>query len=213
VFESGDKFLTRLSIQSLAVIRDSNFILSIVQWTLNNAVNEHAQYGRLVHLTGDTAEDWERERKRDNLLAVEGGRGRWGAKSYDCKKDLFSLNHSILSARYAYLPPNNRQYKMDTIWIKTAVDWLFNGKYSYPVSRGGHRHLQIGRMLDIHLISGPPPRPPPPDVCIQSVGICVARRGRKRFIASWGPHAPCTLHPAPHAPPPPQYRYRSKVEV
>ncbi len=30
--------------------------------------------------------------------------------------------------------------------------------------RGGHRHLQIGRMLDIDLISEPPPRPLPPDV-------------------------------------------------
>jgi hypothetical protein len=41
-------------------------------------------------------------------------------------------------------------------------------------SRGGHRHLQRGRMLDIDLISEPSPPPPPPDVCIQSVGICVA---------------------------------------
>jgi hypothetical protein len=38
------------------------------------------------------------------------------------------------------------------------------------VGRGGHQHLQIGRMLDIDLVSEPPP-----DVCIQSVGICVAR--------------------------------------
>jgi hypothetical protein len=28
-------------------------------------------------------------------------------------------------------------------------------------SRGGHRHLQIGRMLDIDLISGPPHAPSP----------------------------------------------------
>ncbi len=49
------------------------------------------------------------------------------------------------------------------------------GLESIP-GRGGHRHLQIGRMLDIDLIS----EAPPPDVCIQSVGICVARRGRKR---------------------------------
>jgi hypothetical protein len=42
-------------------------------------------------------------------------------------------------------------------------------------SRGGHQHLQIGRMLDIDLISEPPQRPLPPDVCTQSVGICVAR--------------------------------------
>ncbi len=63
--------------------------------------------------------------------------------------------------------------------------------------RGGHRHLQIGRTLDIDLIS----EHPLPDVCLQSVGICVARRGRKRFIASLAPHAP---------PPPPGHR--SKVE-
>jgi hypothetical protein len=45
-------------------------------------------------------------------------------------------------------------------------------------------------MLDIDLISELP-HTPPPQMC---VGICVARRGRKRFIASWGPqpHAPCT---------------------
>jgi hypothetical protein len=43
-------------------------------------------------------------------------------------------------------------------------------------NRGGHRHLQIGRMLDIDLISEPPtPHPLPPDVCTQKVGICVAR--------------------------------------
>ncbi len=42
-------------------------------------------------------------------------------------------------------------------------------------SRGGHQHLQIGRMFDIDLISEPPPCPLPPDACVQSVGICVAR--------------------------------------
>jgi hypothetical protein len=41
--------------------------------------------------------------------------------------------------------------------------------------RGGLRHLQIGRMLDIDLISEPPPRPLPLDVCFQGVGICMAR--------------------------------------
>jgi hypothetical protein len=29
------------------------------------------------------------------------------------------------------------------------------------ISRGGHRHLQIGRMLDIDLISEPPHAPSP----------------------------------------------------
>ncbi len=64
------------------------------------------------------------------------------------------------------------------------LNWFFNEEVSIlfciylldqkyiSVFRGGHRHLQIGRMLDINLIS----EPPPPDVCIQSVGICVARR-------------------------------------
>ncbi len=69
--------------------------------------------------------------------------------------------------------------------------------------RGGHRHLQIGWMLDIDLTSEAPPPPPPayPDVCIQSVGICVARRGRKLFIASLGQDVTyLSLHPMP--PPP-----------
>ncbi len=48
--------------------------------------------------------------------------------------------------------------------------------YKQMFIRGGQRHLQIGRMLDIYLISEPPPPPTaPPDVCIQSVGMCVAR--------------------------------------
>ncbi len=77
--------------------------------------------------------------------------------------------------------------------------------------RGGHRHLQIGRMLDIDLISEPPPppRPLPSDVCIQSVGIGVARGGRKRFLASWGLRmshiCQCTPCPSPQG-------SRSKVE-
>jgi hypothetical protein len=29
-------------------------------------------------------------------------------------------------------------------------------------ARGGHRHLQVGRMLDIDLVSEPPPPRPPP---------------------------------------------------
>ncbi len=70
---------------------------------------------------------------------------------------------------------------------------------SLPHPRGGHRHLQIGRMLDNDLILEPP-TPPPPNVCIQSVGICVA---------SWGLRmsriCPCTPCPSPQG-------YRSKVE-
>ena len=62
-------------------------------------------------------------------------------------------------------------------------------------SRGGHRHLQIGRCMY---------------VCIQSVGTLVARRGRKRFIASWCQDVTyLSLHPMP--PPPPRSKGR-KVE-
>jgi hypothetical protein len=60
--------------------------------------------------------------------------------------------------------------------------------------------MQIGRMLDIVLISEPRP---PPDVCIQSVRVCVARRGRNRFIASWGQDVTyLSLHPMAGPPPP-----------
>ncbi len=38
--------------------------------------------------------------------------------------------------------------------------------------------MQIGRMLDID--------PPPPQMHVSKVWEAVARRGRKRFIASWG---------------------------
>jgi hypothetical protein len=38
-------------------------------------------------------------------------------------------------------------------------------EHNTVLTRGGHRHLQIGRMLDIDLISEPP-RPLPIDVCI-----------------------------------------------
>jgi hypothetical protein len=55
------------------------------------------------------------------------------------------------------------------------------------------------RMLDIDLISEPPATPPPPDVCIQSVGICVARGAGS---SSWLPGVSgCHIFvPAPHAP-------------
>jgi hypothetical protein len=55
-----------------------------------------------------------------------------------------------------------------------------------PLSRGGHRHLQIGRLLDIDLISEPP-TPPPPRCKYPKCGNLCGQRGRKRFIASWGP--------------------------
>jgi hypothetical protein len=67
-------------------------------------------------------------------------------------------------------------------------------------SRGGHRHLQIGRMLDIDLISEPPP-PSPPRYMYTKCGNLCGQRGRKRFTASWGlrmPHiCPCTPCPSP----------------
>jgi hypothetical protein len=69
-------------------------------------------------------------------------------------------------------------------------------------TRGGHRHLQIGRMLDIGLISEPLTPPPHPRCMYPKCGNLVARRGRKRFIASWvrmSPICTCTL-----CPPPPQ---------
>jgi hypothetical protein len=72
--------------------------------------------------------------------------------------------------------------------------------------RGGHRHLQIGRMLDIDLISEPPR---PPRCMYPKCGILCGQRGRKRFIASLDlrmshicPCTPCLSPPG----------YRSKVE-
>ncbi len=95
-----------------------------------------------------------------------------------------------------------------TIHVVPPPFMLYRLRSIYRVAaRGGHRHLQKGWMLEIEiiLISEPPPAPPlpppPPDVCIQSVGICVARRGRKPFIASWGLRmshiCPCTPCPPP----------------
>jgi hypothetical protein len=79
-------------------------------------------------------------------------------------------------------------------------------------SRGGHRHLQIGRMLDIDLTSEPPHAPSPPDVCIQSVGIRVARRaGSDSYLA--GVSGCHIFVPAPHAPPPKGIGQRSKVVI
>ncbi len=68
-------------------------------------------------------------------------------------------------------------------------------------SRGGHRHLQIGRMLDIDLISEPPPTPPPHRCMHPKCGNLCGQRVRKRFIASWGLRmshiCPCTQCPSP----------------
>jgi hypothetical protein len=82
--------------------------------------------------------------------------------------------------------------------------WEGGGVYR----RGGYRHLQIGRMLDIDLISEPP-TPPPPKFMYPKCGNLCGQRGRKRFIASWGLRVshicPCTPCPSPQG-------YRSKVE-
>jgi hypothetical protein len=75
--------------------------------------------------------------------------------------------------------------------------------------RNGHRHLQIGRMLDIDLISEPPP--PPPRCIYSKCGNLCGQRGRKLAGVSR-----CYIFvPTPHAPPPPpQGRgQRSKVFI
>jgi hypothetical protein len=87
--------------------------------------------------------------------------------------------------------------------LKIAVVW--GGGL---LGRGGHQHLQIGRMLDIDLISEPP-TPPPPRCMYTKCGNLCGQSGRKRFITSWGLRmshiCPCTPCPSPQG-------YRSKVE-
>jgi hypothetical protein len=74
--------------------------------------------------------------------------------------------------------------------------------------RGGHRHLQIGRMLDIDLISEPP-RPSPPRCMYPKCGNLCGQRGRRQYVASWDLRMShlCPRTPCPSAP-----GYRSKVE-
>ncbi len=70
---------------------------------------------------------------------------------------------------------------------------------------------QIGRMLDIDLISEPP-HALPPNVCTQSVGICVARgAGSDSQLA--GVSGCHIFVPAPHAPPPKGIGQRSKIVI
>ncbi len=71
----------------------------------------------------------------------------------------------------------------------------------FLVRRGGHRHLQIGRMLDIHLISEPP-LPPPPRCMYPNCGNLCGQRGRGLRMSHICPCTPC---PSPQG-------YRSKVE-
>jgi hypothetical protein len=67
-------------------------------------------------------------------------------------------------------------------------------------------------MLDIDLISEPPPRPLPPDVCTQSVGICVAR-GAGSYLWLAGVSGCHIYVPVPHAPPPKGIGQRSKIVI
>jgi hypothetical protein len=83
------------------------------------------------------------------------------------------------------------QYRFEAVAKFLVPDWgdivdSGIGLSNRPASSGGHRHLQIGRLLDIDLISEPSPPPPTPICMYPKCGICVAKRGRKQFIASWG---------------------------
>jgi hypothetical protein len=88
---------------------------------------------------------------------------------------------------------------------KSVVGRLFQ---SHSLN-SGHRHLQIGRMLDIDLISEPPPRPPQMYSMYPKCGNLCGQRGRKRFIATWGLRM---SHICPYTPCPSPPGYRSKVE-
>ncbi len=57
-----------------------------------------------------------------------------------------------------------------------------------------------------------PPRPLPPDICFQSVGICVAR-GAGSDLQLAGVLGCYIFVPAPHAPPPKGRGQRSKVVI
>ncbi len=77
------------------------------------------------------------------------------------------------------------------------------------IYRGGHRHLQIGGMLDIDLISEPP-TPTPPRCMYPKCGNLCGQRGRKRFIACWSLRM---SHICPCIPSPPRIGQRSKVVI
>jgi hypothetical protein len=72
--------------------------------------------------------------------------------------------------------------------------------------------LQIGRMLDIDLISEPP-TPPPHRWMYPKCGNLCGQRVRKQFIASWGLRRCHIFVSAPHAPPPKGIGQRSKVII
>jgi hypothetical protein len=54
------------------------------------------------------------------------------------------------------------------IRIQRLYFFVFCLHFYLVCARGGHRHLQIGRMLDIDLISEPP-TPPPPQMYVYKV--------------------------------------------
>jgi hypothetical protein len=70
---------------------------------------------------------------------------------------------NIHEPRYSAQYTNNGQ----TLHIAEAWLLLFSpafrksAKIGKQIGRGGHRHLQIGRMLDIDFISEPPHAPSP----------------------------------------------------
>ncbi len=64
-------------------------------------------------------------------------------------------------------------------------EYALNGVMRILSIRGGHRHLQVGRMLDIDLISEPP-TPSPTRCRYPKCGNLCCQMGRKLFIAIWG---------------------------
>ncbi len=80
-----------------------------------------------------------------------------------------------------------------------------------PISRGGHRHLQIGRMLDIDLISEPPTPPPPRCLYPKCGNLCRQGAGSDSQLA--GVSGCHIFVPASHVPPPKGIGQRSKVVI
>ncbi len=76
-------------------------------------------------------------------------------------------------------------------------------------SRGGHRHLQIGQMLDIDLISEHP-HAPSPQMYVSKVWESVWPEGQEAIHSVSGCHI---FVPAPHAPPPKGIGQRYKVVI
>jgi hypothetical protein len=115
--------------------------------------------------------------------------------------------HSCICERFIYLHDRPTYFAAAKYGIPAPYP-LFHLPSLWICTRGGHRHLQIGRMLNIDPISEPPTAPPPRCMYIKFGNLC-GQRGRKRFIASWGLRmshiCPCTPCPSPQV-------ERSKVE-